>query len=116
MDRKKQLKEQYKQTKQPMGIIIVRSLTDGRCYLEAAPNLQGVINRTVFQLKAGSHPFRSLQQAWREQGEEGFAVEILDTLEYDEDGGKTDYTADLNALRALWEEKLAGEGTAFFGK
>ena len=61
VDRKKELKQLYKQMKPEMGIFIIRALDDGRCYLQATPNLKGTINATKFKLDAGRHPHRELE-------------------------------------------------------
>jgi hypothetical protein len=36
----------------------------------------------------------------------GFEIAVLELLEYDKDGIKTDYAEDLRALRELWSEKF----------
>ena len=114
MDRKKELKEQYKQMKPPMGIFIIRSNSSNKCYIEVTPNLKGKINSAKFQLANGSHRNRELQQAWRDLGEAAFTIEVLENLEYDKDETKTDYKEDLALLKMMWEEKLAKEGIEYF--
>ncbi|HHT72398.1 MAG TPA: GIY-YIG nuclease family protein, partial [Firmicutes bacterium] len=42
--RKKELKEQYKQMKPEMGILMVTSLANNKHFLIAAPNLRGMEN------------------------------------------------------------------------
>ncbi len=37
-------------------------------------------------------------------------MEVLDTLEYDKDEEKRDYSDDLNVLRTIWEERLVRDG------
>lgn len=115
-NRKKALKDKYLQMKPEMGIFIVRSKTEKKCYLLATPNLRGVINGAKARLRAGMHPNRELQKAWLEQGEDNFTVEILENLAYDEEETKTDYTEDLALLQMLWEEKLSREGLEFYKK
>lgn len=116
MDRKKELKLQYKQMRPQMGIFIIRSKSNNKCYLEATPNLRGTMNGTQFKLDASSHPNQELQREWNEQGAKNFTIEILDELEYDKDESKTDYGEDLILLRMTWEEKLAKENLEFFKK
>ena len=109
MDRKKELKQQYKIMKPAMGIFMIRSNFCNKCYLEATPNLRGAINSAKFKLGAGGHVNRELQKDWNEYGENGFTIEILETLEYDRDETKTDYAEDLKLLQMLWEDKIAGK-------
>lgn len=114
MNRKKELKEQYKSFKPDMGVFIIRSNTYNKCYIEGAKNLTGKINRSKFQLDFGSFPNKELQEEWQELGEAGFTFEILEILEYEEDEGKTDYSEELKLLEMVWEEKLLQQGLEFY--
>jgi len=114
MDRRKELKQLYKQMKPEMGIILIRALGEDKVYLEATANLKGAINGTKFKLEAGKHPNRKLQKAWQEKGAANFTFEILEKLEYDKDETKTDYREELAILKMVWEERLAKEKMSFF--
>lgn len=116
MDRKKELKLQYKQMKPQMGIFIVRSKVNNKCFIRTTQDLRGVINGTKVRLEGGSHPNRELQMEWKDFGSENFTIEILENLEYDKDESKTDYTEDLTLLQMIWEEKLASENMEFYKK
>ena len=116
MDRKKELKQQYKQAQRPMGVFAVRSKVENRCYVEAALELKGTMNSTTFKLRLGSHPNQGLQAAWNAEGESNFTVEVLETLECDGAAPKTDYSEDLALLCMMWEERLAGENMTFYEK
>ncbi|KLU39731.1 MAG: GIY-YIG nuclease family protein [Limnochordia bacterium] len=107
--RKKELKEQYKQMKPEMGILMVTSLANNKHFLIAAPNLRGMENRIKFQLSMGSFPNRTLQQDWDAYGEGNFKIETLDTLEYSKDETKTDHREDLEELREIWIERFREE-------
>lgn len=115
-NRKKELKELYKQMKPDMGVFIIRCNVSSKCHLQATPDLRGVMNGAQVRLASGSHPFRELQQEWKKYGPESFVMEVLERLEVDEDEEKTDYSDDLELLRLIWEERLAGEGWAFYKK
>lgn len=114
MNRKKELKEQYSQMKPDMGIFIIRSKSSNRLHIEGTQDLKSKINRSIFELKFGSHSNKELQKEWNELGENNFVIEILDTLEYDEDELKTDYTEDLILLQMICEERLASENIEFY--
>lgn len=117
MDRKKELKLQYKEMKSQMGIFMVRSNSSNKCYIEATQDLKSKINSTKFKLGAGGHPNKELQKDWKEYGEEHFTIEIIDNLEYDKkDEAKTDYTEDLALLQMIWEERLSKENMEFYNK
>ena len=106
MDRKKELKEKYKQTKTEMGIFIIRFKDSDKYYLETTQNLNGKINRIKFQLQSKTHPNSQLQKEWNLHGGENFIIEVLEKLKYDKDETKTDYTEELSIMKMLWEEKL----------
>ncbi len=116
LNRKKELKEQYRQMKPQMGILIIRSKASNKCYIEATQDLKSKINSTKFKLGFGNHPNRDLQKEWKDYGEGNFTIDILDTLQYSEDEAKTDYTEDLALLQTIWEEKLLKENVEFYGK
>ncbi len=106
MDRKKELKMQYKQMKPQMGIFMIRSHCSNKFYIEATQDLRGKINSDKFKLCAGGHPNYELQKEWNDFGAENFTIEILEHLAY-EDDSKTNYKDDLDLLKMIWEDKLA---------
>jgi hypothetical protein len=112
--RRKELIEQYQQRKPDMGIFIIRPKSGGKCHIQAVPDLKGAMNGALMRLEGGLHPVKELQQAWNEYGPAHFTMEVLETLSYDEDASKTDYSEELNILRMIWEERLAGEGMTFY--
>jgi hypothetical protein len=114
--RKKELLAQYKQTKKPMGLFIIRCKLNNKCYIEATQDLKGRINGAKARLAGSFHPNRELQKEWEDLGSENFTIEILDYLEYDKDESKTDYKEDLALLQMIWEEKLAREDMIFYKK
>ena len=89
-----------------MGIFQVKSKVSNKILLDTSQNLKGYINRTRFQLNAGSHPNVELQREWKEEGEDSFIIEILEILEYDKDESKTDYKEELEVMKYVWKEKL----------
>lgn len=107
MDRKKELKEFYKQLKTDMGIYIIESKNNNKYYLETSQNLKGKMNSAKFQLEMGSHRNYELQKAWKEYGSTNFEIKILEELEYDKDESKTDYSEELEIMKTIWEEKLS---------
>lgn len=116
MDKKKELKLQYKQTKPQMGIFIIRSKVNNKCYLQSTQDLRGVMNGAKVRLMSNMHPYKELQKEWNEYGADNFTIEILENLQYDKDESKTDYTEDLALLQMIWEEKLAKEDMEFYKK
>ena len=111
MDRKKELKEQYKQMKTEMGILILQNKVNNKYLLLPTQNLKGMINRVKFQLKSGGYPNKELQQEWKEFGEDNFEIRILETLDYDKDESKTDYSEELYIMEIMLSEKLTEKNT-----
>lgn len=116
MERRKELKELYKNMKSEMGIFIIKSTTNNKCYIEAAQDLKGTINGVKFQLGFGNYNIRELQNEWKEHGEKNFVVEILEPLDYSKDESKTNYIEDLEILKMIWTEKLVKQGLTFYKK
>lgn len=102
---KKELKKQYKQTLQPMGIYQIKNLSNGKIFIGSSKNLPGKINSSKFQLEHGSHMNKELQKDFTHSGKENFSFETVDYLEPKEDPGY-DYTEDLAVLEEMWIDKL----------
>lgn len=116
MDRKKELKMQYKQMKPKMGVFIIRSRANNKYFIMSTKDLRGVINGTIVRLCGGIHINKELQNEWDEYGEENFVIGILEELPYDKDESKTDYSEELSLLQMIWEEKLTKEGMETYKK
>ncbi len=116
MDRKKQLKEQYKQMKTDMGVFIVKKKDNNKYLLVATQNIKGMMNRVKFQLEMGSYPNTELQKDWNESSPDDFEFAILETLEYDKDESKTDYSEEVNILLVMLTEKLTENNMVPYNK
>ena len=105
MDRRKVLKQQYKDTATIAGVIQIKNLKNGKLLLGSAPNAQGKLNSHRVQLQIGSHRNKNLQQEWKEYGAENFSFDILETMKIE---GNMSYKdrEELKALEELWLEKL----------
>lgn len=114
--RKKELTDQYKRSKPQMGVFIIRCNGSNKCYIQSTKDLRGMMNGAEVRLAAGMHPNRELQKEWNSLGAANFTIEILETLEYDQDETKTDYSEELALIQVIWEEKLAKEKMEFYKK
>lgn len=109
MDRKQAVKD-YKRTIQPMGIVRIRNLENGRAFIMRSANTPGTINRLRFQLRNGAFSLsQELVRDWKGMGEESFVFEVIDELKAVDDP-EHDYGPDLLALEELWMEKLQPYG------
>jgi hypothetical protein len=109
MSDKRQLKKEYKKAVRPMGIFLIRNVATDKVFLGSALNLNGGINRHKFQLAAGSHPNRALQEDWKLLGEGNFAFEIIDQCE-PPDNPALDSRVELEAMESMWMEQLKPYG------
>lgn len=112
---KKEIKRQYKQTIQPMGIYQIRNINNGKIFIGFTKNLNAVFNSIRLQLKTGTFVNRELQMDFNEIGETQFAFEIVDRLEPKEDP-QYDYTDDLKTLEVMWLEKIQPFGNNGYHK
>lgn len=103
---KKEIRKEYKQTLQPMGVYQIKNLINGKIFIGSSKNLPGKINSQRFQLNLGSHMNAELQKDYAELGEANFLFEVLDYLE-PKDDKDYDYTEDLEVLKEMWIEKLS---------
>lgn len=108
MDRKA-IARTYKERRSPMGIFQVRNTANGKVLIGSTTDLPAMLNRQRAQLRLGGHPNPELQADWRAFGAEAFEFEVLDTLTQPDDPAR-DPRADLEALQAMWLEKLAPFG------
>lgn len=116
MNRRKELQEAYKQMKPDMGIFMIESSKNNKCLIEVGQNIKAKINRNKLQLDTNTHPYLELQKEWNEFGADSFKIEILETLKYDKDEAKTDYSEELAILQMEWEEKLLAGNKQFYQK
>jgi DNA-binding MarR family transcriptional regulator len=105
MDRRKELKQQYKDAAMIAGVFQIKNLKTGKILVGSAPNAQGKLNSHRVQLQIGSHRNKDLQMDWKEYGAENFSFDILETIKIE---GETSYKdrEELKALEELWLEKL----------
>lgn len=103
---KKELKKQYKETMQPMGVYQIKNLVSGKIFIGSSKNIPGKINSQKFQLNAGSHMNPELQEDFNKLGADKFLFEALDYLEPKEDK-VYNYAEDLEVLKEMWIEKLS---------
>ncbi len=102
---KNEIKRQYKETVQPMGIYQMRNLSNGKIFVGGSKNLRAKQNSFQFQEKLSAHESSEFMEDYNKYGRDNFAFEILDYLDPKE-GPNHDYTKDLETLLELWIEKL----------
>ena len=98
-NRKRNLRAAYKERKSEAGVFCVTCVETGDIYLAAAKDIPAALNRARFQLDAGLHPNKSLQDAWSRLGEDAFAFDVVQRLEPAE--GEDDPSGELEELLEL---------------
>ena len=106
MDRRSELKLEYKNRPKNIGIFQVKNKKNNKIFVGASLSLDKAFNRFIFGLSYGDiHQNQELMKDWQEDGPENFEYEILDQLKPVDDP-LYDYKEDLKTLEELWLEKL----------
>lgn len=108
MDRKQELKQQYKETKFEAGVYQIKNTKNDKVFIESTMNLK-TINGKRFTLDMGSYQNKRLQTDWKEFGAEAFVFEVLEILEIPKEG-YFDAKDALKKLREKWLDKLQPYG------
>jgi len=104
MDRKKQLKREYKNRVRDAGVFHIKNLVNGKKFIGAGCDINAVMNKYKSELRFGSNRNKILQQEWNEYGEHNFEFSIVELLEKNDDPDH-DYREELNVLEELWLER-----------
>ncbi|MCC0644727.1 MULTISPECIES: GIY-YIG nuclease family protein [unclassified Clostridioides] len=106
MDRKRELKQLYREMKFDIGVFMIKSDITKKIYLGKSNDIKSKFNFLKFQLCAGSCMVRDLNNAWKKYGEKAFTFEILELIKHDDNKTEKDYLEELDILEMVWLEKL----------
>ena len=98
------------------GVCAIRCTANNRVLLSAVADPAGLRNRFQFSAATGSCTFLPLATDWNKYGAGSFTFTVLEELKKGADQTDAQFKADLEALAALWRERLAAEGAEFFTK
>ncbi|KOP77685.1 GIY-YIG nuclease family protein [Cytobacillus solani] len=84
MDRKKELKQQYKEIKIEAGIFQIKNTKNNKIFIGSTRNLK-TLNGTKFALENGAYTNKMLQKEWSEYGKDAFEMEVLEILKEKDD-------------------------------
>jgi len=101
----KQLKNEYKQMKFKIGVFQIRNTVNGKILVGSSINLDAIWNRHKTELNFDGHRNKTLQQEWKEFGEDNFAFEILYEIDQ-KDGSQIDYSKEAKKLEEMFIEEL----------
>lgn len=108
MDRKKELKQLYKETPVEAGVYQIKNTKNKKIFVGSTRNLK-TLNGLKFSLEVGSCVHKELQQDWNQFGKEAFEFEVLEILEKKKDV-YMDEKRELEKLEAKWLERLQPYG------
>lgn len=105
MKTRKELKEEYKQTKYKMGVFQIRNNVNDKIFIGSSLDLKAIWHAQKLQLDMGMHKNHNLQKDWNHFGSENFTYEIIEELEQSDDPN-TDFNKEVKVLEELMIEKL----------
>ena len=105
MNRRKELKEEYRQMKFKMGVFKLTNRANGKIFIGSSLDLVAAWHSLKFQLDLGTYPNQELQQDWKLFGFENFTYERAEELEQKEEENLND-SKEVKALKELVEDML----------
>ncbi|UWG98695.1 GIY-YIG nuclease family protein [Dehalobacter sp. DCM] len=103
--RRKELRNEYKERITTGGVIKITNTVNGRYYLSGEINAERFKNRFEFAQITGSCVLTKLQDDWSTYGGKGFIFEVLEEIEMKEDQTTKEFKEDLKVLEEIWAEK-----------
>lgn len=104
MDRKKELKQLYKETKVEAGVYQIKNTRNNKVFIGSTRNLK-TLKGKQFELEMGTSTNKMLQDEWNQYGKEVFSFEVLEVLKPKETG-YFDAKRELKKLEEAWLEKI----------
>ena len=80
MKTKKELKDEYKHMKFPMGVFQIKNSINNKRLLDNSIDMMSKWKRHKMELIFGSHRNKVLQKDWNDKGEDNFVFEVLSEL------------------------------------
>lgn len=108
MDRKKELKQLYKETPIEAGIFQIKNTKNQKIFIGSTKNLK-TLNGLKFMLDTGGNRNKELQKEWFEYGKEAFEIEVLEILKKKEEAYFNE-KEELQKLEEKWLEQLQPYG------
>jgi hypothetical protein len=105
MKSRKEIKEEYREMKFPMGVFQVKNISNNKVLIDNSIDMNSKWNRHKTELRFGNHKNHALQQDWNEKGEDNFVFEVLSELKQ-EDEKNINYASELRSLQQMIIEEL----------
>lgn len=105
MDRKKELKQQYKEVSIEAGVFQIKNKMNNKIFVGSLNNIKR-LNGIKFMLETGNYtPNKELQMDWNEFGKDAFLFEVLEILKKKDEPYWNEKEA-LAELESKWIERL----------
>lgn len=114
MERKKELKQQYKETAIEAGIYQIKNTANNKVFVGSTKNFK-TLNGVKFQLETNTHTNKQLQQEWDHFGKDVFTFDVLEKLKKKEDPYFNEKEA-LSELETKWLDQLQPYGEHGYNK
>ncbi|MCM3216498.1 GIY-YIG nuclease family protein [Niallia taxi] len=114
MDRKKELKQLYKETPIEAGIYLIKNTENGKLFVGSTRNLK-TLNGVKFSLENGGHMNKQLVAEWKQFGKDTFTFEVLEVLKKKDDPYFNE-KEELGKLEEKWLEELQPFGGRGYNK
>lgn len=108
MERRKELKQLYKETAIEAGIYQIKNNVNEKLFVGSTRNLK-TLHGKKFELEMGTNTNKELQEEWNQFGKDAFEFEVLEVLKKKETG-YFDEKNELKKLEEKWLNKLQPYG------
>ncbi len=108
MDRKKELKQRYKEIEIEAGIYQIKNTKNEKIFIGSTKNLK-TLNGVKFTLENGSSYNKVLQEEWNYFGKDAFVFEVLEKLKKKADAYFNE-KEELEKLEEKWLHQLQPYG------
>jgi hypothetical protein len=107
---RKELARQYKERKITGGIYLIKNSRGGKSVLGLTTDIHGSRNRFDFSKKTDLCADKRIEDDWKRLGADAFSFDVLEEIEKGATQTDREFESDLADYKALWLEKLSGEG------
>ncbi len=114
MDRKKELKQLYKETPIKAGIYQIKNTKNQKIFIGSTNNLK-TLNGIKFMLENGGHSNKKLQEEWKHFGKDAFTIEVIENLKKKDDPYFNE-KEELEKLEEKWLNQLQPYGEHGYNK
>jgi hypothetical protein len=105
-ERKKALRQSYRERKVTGGGFRVVNTKSGRFFLKGETDLKGAENRFEFSHLTDTCFHPAMQSDWKTFGKEAFAFEVLEELSKKDTQTDREFREDVALLEEIWADKL----------